>query len=187
MEGRTVASFGEGLPFRLELRGKEDSRGGGACWISCRNTKERLCDHEFELDQITGWLEFKEPQHHPCPKCDIRSRGTKPTTIGDPLEGVDTDNQVLDMVDELMTNYGPYFLVIDWEGEHPEDTNYQIYSFSDLDRYEGFAAAVDGYPSPSPELSVRSASFAKGHARGTKEYDYWGSLRKFGNVVFRSV
>lgn len=188
MEEHTVAQFGEGLPFQLELRGrKKDARREGTCWISYRNTKKRLCEHEFELDQITGWLQFKEPQHHPCPKCDIRSREAESTTIGTPLEGVDTDDEVLDMEEELRGKYGPYFLVINWEGENPEDVDYEIYTFPDQDQYEGFVAAVDSYPLANPERFVRNTAFSRGHDRGMTEYGYWSSLGKFGNVVFRSA
>ena len=113
-----------------------------------------------------------------------RCGGAAFVPLGVSLPHVYSDDEVRDLEPELRRRYGPYFLVVRWEGDNQEDVGYELYRFSDQQAYEGFLASIQNYPDADPDLSRRSTAYARGYRRATEEHEAW---QKFAWVAFRSA
>jgi hypothetical protein len=168
------------------------------CRLAARHSHKLLCEHAMPLAQLTRWVEDKRTAgDDACPMCH-RVGGRNNRRLRDiavPLKDVFRDGDVPQLFDDayvlaheqdLRRRYGRYFLVVEWQGDNPEDSHYELYPFAEQsDTYEGFLWRLRNHPADDPQLGQRSTAYVRGYQQASQQFVMWGG--KFARLVFQSA
>ncbi len=186
-------------PAQNTLVVRRANESDARCRLAARHNSKLLCEHTVSFEELSRWVEHERDAgagDDACPRCHrVGGRNKRrlrdiavpfeDVFVGDDPELFD-DAYVQAREQELRRRYGRYFLVVEWQGDNPEDSHYELYPFADQrDTYEGFLWRLRNHPADDPQLDRRSTAYVRGYQQASQQYVMWGD--KFARLVFQSA
>ncbi len=74
-------------------------------------------------------------------------------------------------------------LILKWEGDNQEDTNYEKYEFETVESFKGFIWSIENYPRLDLNIKEKSLNYLHGYEIGQLVYKLWKN--KYAEIVYR--